>query len=34
MDAALDDVDIIALVNDLCHRLRRAGIPLERAVLN
>lgn len=34
MDSALDDVDIIALFNDLCHRLRGVGIPLERAVLN
>jgi adenylate cyclase len=34
MDAALDDVDIIALFNDLCHRLRGVGIPLDRAVLN
>ncbi|MFN6976578.1 MAG: adenylate/guanylate cyclase domain-containing protein [Gemmobacter sp.] len=34
MDAALDDVDITGLFNDLCHRLRGVGIPLERAVLN
>lgn len=34
MDAALDDVDIIALFTDLCHRLRGVGIPLDRAVLN
>jgi adenylate cyclase len=34
MDAALDDVDIIALFNQLCHRLRGVGIPLDRAVLN
>jgi adenylate cyclase len=34
IDAALADPEITGLFDSLCHRLRGAGIPLERAVLN